>query len=139
MDIRLDHVVLWVADPLRAVGFYADVLGFEGVRVEEFRAGKAPFPSVRVSADLILDLMPQTMAPIINSMPGAAGSAGNKVNHLCFSMSRSDYERVKGKLEAHGSKVGHTMKDSFGAQGFAPDAFYFPDLDGNVIEARTYE
>ena len=31
------------------------------------------------------------------------------------------------------------MKESFGARGQAPDAFYFHDPDQNIIEARYYE
>jgi glyoxylase I family protein len=31
------------------------------------------------------------------------------------------------------------MTQSFGARGFAPEAFYFADPDGNVLEARYYE
>jgi hypothetical protein len=30
------------------------------------------------------------------------------------------------------------MEKSFGARGLAPETFYFPDPDGNVIEARYY-
>jgi catechol-2,3-dioxygenase len=35
--------------------------------------------------------------------------------------------------------TGARMSRSFGAQGWAPEAFYFVDPDGNVIEARHYE
>src|SRR6266536_1310675 len=58
MNIRLDHGGLWVDEPLRAVDFYERVVGLPGLRVEEFRAGSAPFPSARISEDSILDLMP---------------------------------------------------------------------------------
>jgi catechol 2,3-dioxygenase-like lactoylglutathione lyase family enzyme len=34
--MRIDHVVLWVADPLQSVAFLTEVLGCEGVRVETF-------------------------------------------------------------------------------------------------------
>ena len=49
MHAKLDHVVLWSDDPLRAVEFYEQVVGLTPVRLEEFRAGQAPFPSVRGS------------------------------------------------------------------------------------------
>jgi glyoxylase I family protein len=139
VDVRIDHVVFWVEDPLRSVSFYEDVLGFPGVRVEAFREGQVPFPSVRLSADAIIDLMPQRMAGFLNSMPGAAGSAGNKVNHLCLCMTQEEYTSLRARLEARGIAMPVTMKDSFGARGLAPEAFYFSDLDGNVLEARYYE
>ena len=50
MQAKLDHVVLWVADPLRSLEFYENVVGLAPVRADEFREGKAPFPSVRVSS-----------------------------------------------------------------------------------------
>lgn len=47
MDACVDHIVLWVEDPLRSVAFYQDVLGAAGVRLGEYEAGQASFPSVR--------------------------------------------------------------------------------------------
>lgn len=139
MAICIDHIVLWAEDPLRSVTFYEDVLGFAGVRVEEFRAGKVPFPSVRVTSDFIIDLMPLRGAPLLNAVPGAAGSAGNKVNHVCLAMSRGELDALRGRMQAHGVAVAFAMRDSFGARGSAPDAFYFTDPDGNVLEARCYD
>jgi glyoxylase I family protein len=136
--MRIDHIVLWVSDPLRSVEFYAQALGAEGVRVEEFRAGKAPFPSVRIAADAILDLMPRERAAMVNAMPGAEGSAGNKVNHVCFAMTKGEYDALRARLSALGVPMPLTMTSSFGAQGSAPEAFYFGDPDGNVLEARYY-
>ena len=141
--LRLDHVVIWVDDPLRSVEFFETVVGFRGVRVEEFRAGKAPFPSVRIADDAIIDLMARALAPVVNAVAGkaddaTANSAGHPVNHVCVAMSESEFEALKRRLEAHGITVGHVMEHSFGARGYAPRAFYFRDLDGNVFEARYY-
>ena len=136
--MNIDHLVLWVSDPLRSVEFYERVLGFVGVRVDEFRAGKAPFPSVRVSDGTIIDLMALAFAPKLNALPGAEGSAGNRLNHVCLAMSRAEYDALRGRLDAHGVAMPVTMKDSFGARGSAPEAFYFADPDGNVLEARHY-
>lgn len=138
MDARVDHVVFWVEDPLRSVEFYETVLGFPGVRVEEFRQGTVSFPSVRITSDFIVDLMPKTMAPFLNGMPGALGSAGNKTNHFCLAMNRTEYTALFAKLDSLGF-VAMTLKNSFGARGLAPEAFYFTDPDGNVLEARYYE
>ncbi|MFE0517135.1 VOC family protein, partial [Streptomyces sp. NPDC058964] len=51
-----DHLVLNVRDVERSLEFYCGSLGLEPVRVDEWRAGKAPFPSARVSPTLIIDL-----------------------------------------------------------------------------------
>jgi catechol 2,3-dioxygenase-like lactoylglutathione lyase family enzyme len=138
VTVRVDHIVFWVEDPLRSVEFYESALGFPGVRVEEFREGKVGFPSVRISSDTIIDLMPKMMAPFLNGMPGTEGSAGNKVNHFCLAMGKSEYTELHARLAARGV-VAMTMTSSFGAQGTAPEAFYFTDPDGNVLEARYYD
>src|SRR5688500_17758935 len=139
MPTRMDHVVLWVTDPLRSVDFYEKVVGLPGVRTEEFRAGLAPFPSVRVSEDSIIDLMARAAAPIIDAMLGASGSAGNRVNHVCLAMTRVEVEALRRRLTEHGVTMSKTMLNSFGARGLAPEAFYFLDPDQNVIEARYYD
>ncbi|MEO3784676.1 VOC family protein [Actinocorallia sp. B10E7] len=139
MTVRLDHVVLWVSDPIRSTRFYQDVLGLQPLRLEEFRAGAVPFPSVRVTDESIIDLMPRTMAESVSSAPGMEGSAGHPVNHLCLSFSRDGFEELRARLEEHGIAVPVTMKDSFGAQGHAPETFYFTDPDGNILEARYYD
>ena len=139
MQAAIDHVVLWTDDPLRAVDFYVRVVGLSPVRVEEFRAGTAPFPSVRVSATAILDLMARAAVPMVDAMAGAEGSAGHPVNHVCLAMAEEDLTTLRGRLEVHGVAISSVMQQSFGAQGLAPHAFYFRDLDGNVIEARYYQ
>ncbi len=142
MQADIDHVVLWVEDPLASLAFWRDVVGLEGVRAEEFAAKKAPFPSVRLSGRSILDLMPRAMAPVVSGFGRQAGldrdTAGFPVNHLCLSMTQGDYEALRARLQAAGYPTGFGLKSSFGAQGVAPETFYFHDPDGNVIEARWY-
>jgi catechol 2,3-dioxygenase-like lactoylglutathione lyase family enzyme len=53
----LDHVVLNVADVERSLAFYCDELGLAPERVEEWRRGEILFPSVRVDAHTIIDLL----------------------------------------------------------------------------------
>ena len=139
MQAKLDHVVLWVADPLRSLEFYEHVVGLTPVRADEFREGKAPFPSVRVSSDSIIDLMAKVAAPLIDHMVGASGTAGNPVNHVCIAMERDDVDALRKRLADNGVTVSKVMTNSFGARGLASAAFYFRDPDDNVIEARYYE
>lgn len=134
---------MWVEDPLRSVEFFEQVVGLPGVRVDEFRAGQISFPSVRVSDDSLIDLMPRAIAGKMNAIadaaqPGAAPSAGHPVHHVCLTLSEPDFEALERRLEAHGVTPFGGLQRSFGARGFAPRTFYFHDPDGNVLEARYY-
>src|SRR5213083_2227402 len=101
-NASLDHVVLWCADPLGSVEFYERVVGLAGERVEEFRAGRVPFPSVRVSAASLIDLMSRGAAAV-DAMVGATGTAGHPVNHVCLAMSREEFEALQQRLAGHGT------------------------------------
>jgi glyoxylase I family protein len=143
MQARVDHIVLWVADPLASVAFYENIVGLSGVRVAEFREGKASFPSVRVSEETLIDLMKREAAPMLNAMSAkadanAANSAGHPVHHVCLAMSEEDFVDLRRRLTEHGREPKAFIANSFGARGIAPNTFYFTDLDGNVLEARYY-
>ncbi|KUN04166.1 dioxygenase [Streptomyces yokosukanensis] len=137
-SIRLDHVVLWVADPVAAAGFYQEAVGLEPVRVTEFAEGKAAFPSVRVNEETLLDLAPLAFAERMTMLTGAADRAGHPVNHLCLSLSADAFDALRTRLEERGVPMSDIGHDSFGARGNAPRSFYFHDPDGNVLEARHY-
>ncbi|ANH91002.1 MULTISPECIES: VOC family protein [unclassified Streptomyces] len=136
---RLDHVVLWVRDPLAAAGFYEKTLGFEPLRTAEFSAGEASFPSVRVNEETILDLAPLDLVQGMNMLPGAAGSAGHPVNHVCLSLPADAFDALRARLEEGDVPVSRLSHDSYGARGAARRSFYFRDPDGNVFEARHYD
>ncbi|HEV2342801.1 MAG TPA: VOC family protein [Actinocrinis sp.] len=136
--MELDHVVVWVDDPLKSIDFYVNVVGLAPVRAEEFRAGEAPFPSVRVSERSIIDLTPRQDAEAVNAMTRATGTAGYPVNHICIAMSKQEYEALIERLELHGADMSYRTV-TYGARGNAPRAFYFHDPDNNVIEARYYD
>ena len=138
MDAVIDHIVLWVQDPLASLQFYEQVLGLQGVRVEEFKTGKAPFLSVRVSPESIIDLMALSSAPGTESLTKAPGSAAHPVNHICLAMDKIEFDALTRRLEIVSVDTQARMKQSFGARGLAPEAIYFKDHDGSVIEARYY-
>jgi catechol 2,3-dioxygenase-like lactoylglutathione lyase family enzyme len=137
--VQLDHLVLWVEDPVRACEFYTSVVGLTAVRLDEFRAGKTLFVSVRISDTTLIDLFPKSAVPRIEAIPGAKGTAGHVTNHVCLAMTRAEYDALAGRLALAGTPVGHHMENQYGARGFAPRAFYFKDPDRNVLEARYYE
>ncbi|GGV67340.1 VOC family protein [Streptomyces griseoloalbus] len=136
---RLDHVVLWVRDPIAAAGFYEKAVGLEPVRLTDFSVGEAPFPSVRVNQETILDLMPVARADRMTMLPGAAESSGHPVNHVCLSLPADDFDALRSRLEERSVPVTDLSHDSFGARGPAKRSFYFRDPDGNVFEARHYD
>ncbi|MEU6280575.1 VOC family protein [Streptomyces sp. NPDC047028] len=135
---RLDHIVLWVTDPVAAAGFYERTLGLEPLRVAEFTEGKVTFPSVRVNEETILDLAPRTVAERMNMLPGAADSAGHPVNHVCLALPAGDFDALRARLDEHGVPMSDIGHDSYGARGNADRSFYFRDPDGNIVEARHY-
>jgi len=135
--VRIDHVVLWVEDPLASVKFFVEVVGCEAVRLEEFRERKVGFPSVRIADDAIIDLIPKALVPTVEKIPGAVGTAGHKVNHVCLAMTKAEFDALRARIDALGVKP-HVATNQYGARGLAPEAFYFKDLDGNVLEARYY-
>ena len=66
----MDHIVLNVPDINRSLAFYMDVLGLEAERLDEFRRGEVRFPSVRVSADTVIDLFPMKPGEALGDGPG---------------------------------------------------------------------
>jgi len=120
--VGLDHIVLTTPDVERALAFYTDVLGLAGVRVEEWRRGDVPFPSVRIDATTLIDL--------------AHGErSGVNLDHLCLVIEPTDLDvlAASGVLDvASGPTDG-----LFGAQGYAR-SLYVRDPDGTVIELRSY-
>jgi glyoxylase I family protein len=136
---RLDHIVLWTKNPRAAMDFYTKVIGLDPVRFAEFEAGEAPFPSVRVSEDSIIDLSPVASGGATEALTKVEGSAGHPVNHVCLALSKSEYEALDRRLQAAGVDTSARLNRSYGARGWAPHIYYFSDPDGNVIEARYYD
>ena len=139
--MQIDHVVLWVEDAARALAFYTDVLGLTGVRAEEFAAGTAPFPSVRVAEGCILDLVPAIGAELARGFTGEKRptAAGQPMNHLCLAMDEEEMDALATRLASAGVTTHRVGERSFGARGWSTHWFYFQDPDGNVVEARFYE
>lgn len=135
---RLDHVVLWVRDPLAAADFYEKAVGMEPLRITEFAAGTVSFPSVRLNGETIFDLAPFSLAERMNMLPGSADSAGHPVNHVCLSLPADSFDALRTRLRERDVPVSDFSYDSYGACGTARRSFYFRDPDGNVFEARHY-
>ncbi|XTZ14011.1 VOC family protein [Micromonospora echinospora] len=115
-----DHLVVRVHDVDRALDFCCGRLGLEPVRVAEWRAGTAPFPSVRVSAETIIDLVRR--------------DGTSTLDHLCLVVEPLDRQAVVGSgrfdvVDGPGPR--------FGARGDG-ESLYVHDPDGNTVELRCY-
>ena len=130
----LDHIVLNVRDIDRSLKFYTEVLGLGGERVDEFRAGKVGFPSVRIDSATIIDLFPQHNAAASESP--VAKAEGN-LNHFCLVVEPHDFTGIVEYLKERGVAVQRGPISRWGARGQATSV-YFLDPDGNEIEIRCY-
>ena len=122
----LDHIVLRVADVERSLAWYQGRLGLVGERVDEWRRGDAPFPSLRIDPSTLIDLL-------------AGAPSGDNLDHLCLVLDPVDAPDLDA-LAASGDfdVVGDGPIDGlFGAQGFAR-SLYVRDPDGTVVELRSY-
>jgi len=117
-----DHVVLNVTDAERSLAFYCGVLGLEPLRVEEWRAGTVPFPSARIDAGTIIDLL-----------PGPA-PAGANCDHICLVVAPTDLAALAADSRL---EVLHGPATRFGARGNGT-SLYVRDPDGNTVELRHY-
>ncbi|MEE8559982.1 MAG: VOC family protein [Alphaproteobacteria bacterium] len=137
MDI--DHVVLWVESPKRALEFYVDVLGLAPVRAQDFEEGRTSFPSVRLNETTIFDLMDRSKVSAVREFTGGGDSGGTPINHICLSMSAADFTALTARLTEQGVDLTSGGERSFGARGYARQSVYFRDPDGNVLEIRHYD
>jgi catechol 2,3-dioxygenase-like lactoylglutathione lyase family enzyme len=118
---ELDHIVLNVADVERSLAWYTDLLGLAADRVEEWRAGDAPFPSVRVNDRCVIDLFD-------------VGRTGENMNHVCLVVDRADVDAVASDDRFH---VVDGPGSRWGARGDGWSV-YVVDPDGNTVELRSY-
>ncbi|GAA2407472.1 VOC family protein [Streptomyces pulveraceus] len=116
-----DHLVLNVQDVERSLEFYCGPLGLEPIKVDEWRAGTFPFPSVRVSPTTIIDLL------------GGPRHASN-VDHICLVVEPLDWQEV---IDAGTFTVLEGPVSRSGARGEA-QSVYVRDPDGNTVELRWY-
>jgi catechol 2,3-dioxygenase-like lactoylglutathione lyase family enzyme len=130
-----DHLVLRCADVEATLAWYVDVLGLEPVRVDEWRQEQAPFPSVRVSHDTIIDLIPGGSSA--SSAPdGVAGAAADlpRLDHLCLVVESTDLDAL---AESGALHVVDGPDVRFGARGLGT-SLYVLDPDGLTVELRHY-
>jgi catechol 2,3-dioxygenase-like lactoylglutathione lyase family enzyme len=118
---QMDHIVLEVRDVEASLRFYRDLLGMEPVRLEAYRAGGAPFPSVRVG-DTLIDLF-------------EAKEPTTGLHHFCIEVAEP-VDTILAELDRHA--LPYTgLGTRFGARGQG-QSVYVRDPDGHAVEIRTY-
>lgn len=120
--IGVDHLVLNVADVERSLDFYCNKLGLAPERLEEWRRGETRFPSARLNATTIIDLV------------AAPRSQGN-VDHFCLVVEKTDLDVIGASGEFD---VDEGAVRRYGAQGYGT-SLYVRDPDGNTVELRYYD
>ncbi len=119
-----DHLVLRCAEVEMTLAWYVDVLGLQPMRVKEWRAGEIPFPSVRVDAGTIIDLVGR----------GDDSSGGGSVDHFCLVVDEVDLDALaaSGVFDVVGGPA-----TRYGARGNGT-SLYVLDPDGVIVELRHY-
>ena len=134
MKYLMDHIVLNIQDEEQMITFYSEVMLFTCERLEEYRAGKVPFPSVRINSDTIIDLFPKKMWQ--KSSEDIQGHVN--LNHFCISLSKEMWVDLIERLKANDIDIEQGPVPRWGAHGTGT-SIYFRDPDGNLIEARYYK
>ena len=129
MHCVMDHIVLHVEDDEAMLAFYTDVLRLAPERIQEYRAGEVPFPSVRLNANTIIDLFPKKIW-------GSHGATGT-LNHFCIALCREAWQELRERLAANRIAIEQGPVARWGAHG-SGTSIYFRDPEGNLIEARHY-
>ena len=127
--LRLDHVVLRVADLERALRFYVEVLGC-GVERRRDELGLVHLRTGDSQIDLVA-----VQGPLGVRGGAAAGVQGRNVDHVCVRVEPFDEAAILAHLAAHATPVVSVAKANFGAEGTGP-SIYLQDPDGNAIELK---
>ncbi|MEJ2231521.1 MAG: VOC family protein [Nitrospirales bacterium] len=130
----LDHIVLNIEDDQTIIDFYTKILMLPAERLEDYRAGNAPFPSVRINHDTVIDLFPKKLWE--QHVP--TGKGFRNLNHFCLSLTKKDWEELRGRLCDNEIEIREGPVQRWGARG-AGTSIYFSDPEGNMMEARFYE
>ena len=134
MECLMDHIVLNVDEMERMLAFYTGVLELETERLEAYRAGRVPFPSVRLNADTVIDLFPKRGGEACaETAPGC-----EDLNHFCIALKKEEWEALRERLHAARIPIEEGPVPRWGARGTGTSV-YFRDPERNLIEARYYE
>lgn len=121
--LALDHIVLRCTDQETTLAWYRKHAGLTPVNVEEWRAGTAFFPSLRVTEDTIIDYVGGL------DLHAPRGS----LDHICFVVSAGELASLK----AHPELIVEDEGPRSGARGVG-QSVYVRDPDNLLVEFRCY-
>jgi catechol 2,3-dioxygenase-like lactoylglutathione lyase family enzyme len=122
--LGIDHVVVICSDVENTLAWWQRELGLDPLRLEAFRDGTAPFPSLRLNPNTILDFV-------------VGERTGENVAHVAIEVD-ADADRLEALVGERGWDVAVPLDRSlFGARGIGAGV-YIRDPEGNVLELRTY-
>ena len=118
---EFDHLVLRCRDIETTLAWYQDNLGLAPVRIDEWRDGTVFFPSLRINANTIVDLLP-------------GDSQDGRLDHICIVVEPLDFDALvaSGRFE-----VLDGPDQRYGARGNGTSV-YVRDPDGLTVELRYY-
>jgi catechol 2,3-dioxygenase-like lactoylglutathione lyase family enzyme len=134
MHCEMDHIVLNTEDEERMIRFYSEVLQLPPERLDEYHAGNAPFPSVRLNEHTIIDLFPKK----IWESQSMKGVGRKDLNHFCICLEQVEWKKLIDFVTKSGTTIDLGPVPRWGAYGVGISV-YFKDPEGNTIEARYYE
>jgi catechol-2,3-dioxygenase len=129
----MDHIVLNAEDVEALIEFYTQVVELAPERLEAFRKGEVPFPSVRLNADTVIDLAPKAMWQAAYRQ---AAVGRPNLSHFCVTLTKVDWDNLRQRVAAQQLAIEGPVP-RWGARGNAT-SIYFHDPEGNEIEARYY-
>ncbi|HET6951494.1 MAG TPA: VOC family protein [Acidimicrobiales bacterium] len=121
--LGLDHIVLVVADVERSLAWYGRHAGLPAERVEAWRRGELPFPSLRIDPGTIIDLI-----------PGRGDDGRGHLDHICLVVGADHQAALAADPDLE--VVDRGMRS--GARGDAY-SIYVRDPDGLTVEFRSYD
>jgi catechol 2,3-dioxygenase-like lactoylglutathione lyase family enzyme len=119
--VGLDHIVIVAPDVEKTVAWYHEELGLEVIGLAAYRAGDVRFPSVRVNATTIIDIV-------------AGTPTGANLDHFALVVEGTTADEL---AESGRFVLEDGPGDRSGAQGTGR-SIYTRDPAGTLVELRSY-
>ena len=120
----VDHIVVICTDVEQTLGWWQRELGLEPRRLDDWRSGVAPFPSLMINARTIIDFLP-------------GERSGENVAHVALTVDVDADSLEELAAERGWDVVAPLNRRLYGARGIGA-GLYIRDPEGNILELRAY-